>query len=398
MLEGKRILLGITGSIAAYKSAILIRELIKKGAEVKVITSASALAFVTPLTLSTLSKNPVFSEFTKDSTGEWNNHVELALWADLFLIAPASAHTIAKMANGLCDNLLMATYLSAKCPVYIAPAMDLDMYQHPTFKENRKKIVSFGHHLIEATHGELASGLVGQGRMEEPDQLVDILENHFSSTLSLIGKKALVTAGPTYEAMDPVRFIGNHSSGKMGFAIAENLASKGASVFLVSGPTDLVPKSTRITWQKVVSAEEMFVASKSLFEQVDIAVFAAAVADYTPSIVATEKIKKEENSFVLELSKTKDIAKELGVLKKGNQVCVGFALETNNEEQNASKKLISKNLDFIVLNSLKDEGAGFQHDTNKISILDKSGKNTIFPLKSKIEAAEDIVSKILEYL
>ncbi len=398
MLEGKRILLGITGSIAAYKSAILIRELVKKGAEVKVIASASALEFVTPLTLSTLSKHPVYSSFTKSEGGEWNNHVELALWADLFLIAPASANTIAKMAVGLCDNLLMATYLSAKCPVFVAPAMDLDMYQHPSFQENSRKISSYGNFVIASTHGELASGLVGQGRMEEPEQIVRLVEEHFRTSSVLDGKIALVTAGPTYEALDPVRFIGNHSSGKMGFAIAENLASKGAKVFLISGPTELKPTSPHIVWRKVVSAEEMFNAAQPVFNQADIAVFSAAVADYTPAHVATDKIKKDGDSFQLELVKTKDIAKELGRSKKPNQVCVGFALETTNEKDNASKKLAAKNLDFIVLNSLKDPGAGFKHDTNKITLLDKHGKTSTFPLKSKTEVAEDIVTKLMEFL
>lgn len=398
MLKGKRILLGITGSIAAYKSAILIRELVKKGAEVRVIASTSAFDFITPLTLSTLSKHPVYSSFTKGESGEWNNHVELALWADLFVIAPTSANTIAKMANGLCDNLLLATYLSAKCTVFVAPAMDLDMYKHPTFANNLQKIRSFGNRVIEATSGELASGLVGQGRMEEPEIIVELLENYFINSCSLSGKTALVTAGPTYEALDPVRFIGNHSSGKMGFAIAENLAAKGAKVVLIAGPTELNAHSTNITTEKVISAEEMFQAASKQFSNSDIVVFSAAVADYTPKTVSREKIKKEGDAFTLELTKTKDIAKELGSLKKNNQVTVGFALETQNEEQNAVKKLASKNLDFVVLNSMNHSGAGFKHDTNQITIIDKNGQTTHFGLKSKAEVAEDIVSKIATFL
>ncbi len=398
MLKGKKILLGITGSIAAYKAAILIRELIKKEAEVKVIASTSAFEFVTPLTLSTLSKNPVYSDFTEGKTGTWNNHVEFGLWADLFIIVPASANTVAKMANGLCDNLLLATYLSAKCPVWVAPAMDLDMYLHPTFRANILKLQSFGHKVIEATHGELASGLVGQGRMEEPEKIAEIIEVFFADNQILTGKKALVTAGPTYEALDPVRYIGNHSSGKMGFAIAENLASKGAIVTLVSGPSALKPIHSGIQLQKVTSAEEMYQASLAVFSEADIVVFSAAVADYTPKTVAEQKIKKNEETFSIELVKTKDIAKELGKLKKANQVSVGFALETNDEEQNALKKLASKNLDFVVLNSMNDSGAGFQHDTNKITILEKNGQRTNFALKPKTEVAEDIVAKLIEFL
>ena len=398
MLKGKKILLGITGSIAAYKSALLVRELIKSGAEVKVIATTSALSFVTPLTLSTLSKNPVYSEFSNSETGKWTNHVELGAWANLFVIAPASANTIAKMANGLCDNLLMATYLSAKCPVLVAPAMDLDMYLHPSFLENLRRIRLFGNKVIEATEGELASGLYGKGRMEEPEEIAKQIESFFNKPLPLKGKIAVVTAGPTYEALDPVRFIGNHSSGKMGYAIAENLYEKGAKVYLVSGPSALKVDHPAIIVQKVTSADEMFNATEALFDKADIVVFSAAVADYKPEIKETQKIKKKEETFNLNLVKTKDIAKELGQKKKAGQILVGFALETNNEERNALTKLQSKNLDFIVLNSMNDTGAGFQHDTNKITILDKNNQVNSFELKSKIEVAEDIVNKILEFL
>lgn len=396
MLKGKKILLGITGSIAAYKSAILIRELVKKQAEVKVIASSSAFEFITPLTLSTLSKNPVYSEFVDG--GIWNNHVELGEWADAYLIAPASANTVAKMANGVCDNLLLATYLSAKCPVFVCPAMDLDMYQHPTFQQNLKKLLSFGNKVIEAKYGELASGLVGQGRMEEPEIIALKLEEFFSSHLPLKGKNALVTAGPTYEALDPVRYIGNHSSGKMGFAIAENLAKKGAEVTLIAGPTALKTSHPNVRFIGITSAEEMFAQASKYFPVADIAVFAAAVADYTPKKQSKEKIKKEDETFSLELVKTKDIAKELGKLKKSHQVTVGFALETQDEEQNAVKKLLSKNLDFIVLNSMGDEGAGFQYDTNKVTIFDKHKQKTAYDLKPKNEVAEDIVTKILTFI
>lgn len=398
MLKGKKILLGITGSIAAYKSALLIRELVKKGAEVRVVATTSALEFITPLTLATLSKQPVLTDFKTSETGSWNNHVELALWADVFLVAPASAQSIAKMANGFCDNLLMAVYLSAKCPVYIAPAMDLDMYQHPAFQSNLAKLQSFGHTIIQAREGELASGLVGQGRMEEPTQIVEVLERHFLANQEFQGKIALVTAGPTYESLDPVRFIGNHSSGKMGFAIAESLASKGARVYLIAGPTQLKTDHPLIEVQKVVSAEEMFEAASDKFQQADVVVFSAAVADYTPKVRAHEKIKKKEASFSIELVKTKDIAKELGAQRRPNQVIVGFALETTNEEQHALQKLTSKNLDFVVLNSLNDKGAGFQHDTNQITILDKNGKRQQFKLKTKKEVAEDIVANIRAFM
>lgn len=398
MLKGKKILLGISGSIAAYKTPILVRELIKNGAEVKVIASTSALDFVTPLTLATVSNNPVLSEFTEGATGVWNNHVELGLWADVFLIAPASANTISKMANGLCDNLLLATYLSAKCPVFIAPAMDLDMYQHPSFLANLSTVRSFGNQIIEATYGELASGLVGKGRMEEPTEIVAVLEKHFESSQVLKGKKVMITAGPTYEALDPVRYIGNHSSGKMGFALAECLAEKGAEVVLISGPSTLKSLHPSVKLTKVTSAAEMYNACLNYYPETDISIFAAAVADYTPKTVAQNKIKKNEEVFSIELIKTKDIAKELGLLKKAHQLNIGFALETNDEIENATKKLASKNLDFVVLNSMNNNGAGFQHETNQVTILDKKGQKISYELKHKKEVANDIANKIIELL
>jgi phosphopantothenoylcysteine decarboxylase/phosphopantothenate--cysteine ligase len=396
MLSGKRILLGVSGSIAAYKSAILVRLLIKSGAEVKVVMTASALDFITPLTLSTLSKNPVLTQFTK-AEGEWNNHVELGLWADAFVIAPASANTLAKMANGICDNLLMAAYLSARCPVFFAPAMDLDMLQHPSTKQNIEKLVSWGNHQINPTHGELASGLVGTGRMAEPEDILTSLEQFFSRK-PLKGKKALVTAGPTHEAIDPVRFISNHSTGKMGFAIAEQLAQQGATVTLITGPTHLSKDIKGVKVIAVNSADEMYEASVANFKEADISVLSAAVADYKPAKQADQKIKKKEETLTLELVKTKDIAAELGKLKTNAQLIVGFALETENEQAHAEKKLASKNFDLIVLNSLNDKGAGFGHDTNKITIIDSNKKSKEFNLKSKKEVAQDIVTTIIEYM
>jgi len=393
-LAGKKILLGVCGSIAAYKAALLVRLLVKNGAEVKVIMTAAAHDFITPLTLSTLSKNPVLTHFSKDKTGQWNNHVELGLWADVFVLAPASANTIAKMANGICDNLLLATYLSARCPVLFAPAMDLDMWQHASTQANLKKLIAFGNILIEPTHGELASGLIGTGRMAEPEQILQSIEKFFKPG-RLTGKKALVTAGPTYEALDPVRFIGNHSTGKMGFAIAEELSREGAEVTLVSGPTHL-PAPAGVNVVKVNSAEEMFLASKTHFASADITVFSAAVADYKPATKADQKIKKGSGPMVIELVKTYDIAAELGKLKKPGQITVGFALETENERTNAQSKLKAKNFDLIVLNSLNDAGAGFGHDTNKISILSVSTSKE-FNLKSKKEVAADIVTAIIEH-
>jgi phosphopantothenoylcysteine decarboxylase/phosphopantothenate--cysteine ligase len=393
-LAGKKILLGVCGSIAAYKSALLVRLLVKNGADVKVIMTAAAHDFITPLTLSTLSKNPVLTHFSKDETGQWNNHVELGLWADVFVLAPASANTMAKMANGICDNLLLATYLSARCPVLFAPAMDLDMWQHASTQANLKKLIAFGNILIEPTHGELASGLIGTGRMAEPEQILESIEKFFKPG-RLAGKKALVTAGPTYEALDPVRFIGNHSTGKMGFAIAEELSREGAEVTLVSGPTHL-PAPAGVNVVKVNSAEEMFLASKTHFASADITVFSAAVADYKPATKADQKIKKGSGPMVIELVKTYDIAAELGKLKKPGQITVGFALETENERTNAQSKLKAKNFDLIVLNSLNDAGAGFGHDTNKISILSASTSKE-FNLKSKKEVAGDIVTAIIEH-
>ena len=396
MLQGKKIVLGITGSIAAYKSAVLTRLLVKAGAEVKVVMTDSAKTFITPLTLSTLSKHPVLSEFIKDESGQWNNHVDLGLWADAMIIAPASANTIAKMASGRCDNLLMAVYLSARCPVFLAPAMDLDMLQHDATRENLKKISSFGNRILDPTYGELASGLVGTGRMAEPEEIVAELEDFFTKRNALKGKNVLVTAGPTHEAIDPVRFIGNHSSGKMGFAIAESLANLGATVTLVSGPTFLHTSHPNVDVKKVMSAEEMYEACVAVFPKTDIAVLAAAVADYKPAVKADQKIKKKDETLTIELTKTKDIAASLGKLKQKGQVIVGFALETEHEQENALKKLESKNFDLIVLNSLKDSGAGFGHDTNKITLIDSNRTVRSFDLKSKKEVARDIVSAILD--
>jgi phosphopantothenoylcysteine decarboxylase/phosphopantothenate--cysteine ligase len=398
MLRDKKILLGVTGSIAAYKSAVLTRLLVKAGAVVKVVMTPAAADFITPLTLSTLSKNPVLTEFVKDNTGQWNNHVELGLWADAMVIAPASANTLAKMANGLCDNLLLATYLSARCPVFFAPAMDLDMLQHPSTQNNIQKLKSYSNILIDAVFGELASGLVGNGRMAEPEEIVTALENHFTSEQKLSGKKVLVTAGPTYEAIDPVRFIGNHSTGKMGFSIAEEFARQGAVVNLVTGPTQQHINHPRVNVIPVTSAEQMYTSCASLFPSTDIAVLAAAVADYRPVEVASQKIKKKEANLTIELTKTHDIAASLGKLKHNGQVMVGFALETENEQANAQTKLEKKNFDLIVLNSLNDKGAGFGHDTNKITILDREQHVKSFELKNKKEVAKDIVKAIIEKL
>ena len=398
MLQGKKIIVGVTGGIAAYKAAILIRLLIKSGALVKVIMTKSAHQFITPLTLSTLSRNQVLTEFVKNESGEWNNHVDLALWADAIVIAPASANTIGKIANGICDNLLLATYLSAKCPVFIAPAMDLDMLQHPSTKANLTKIKSFGNILIEPTHGELASGLVGVGRMEEPEVIANVLSDFFLTNQKLRGKKALVTAGPTYEAIDPVRFIGNHSSGKMGIAIAEILANNGAEVTLVIGPNSHEISHPGVVVKKVTSSDQMYTLCMQDFPKVDIAVLAAAVADYKPAVVAEQKIKKKDSEVTIDLIKTHDIAASLGKTKREGQFIVGFALETEQEKTNALKKLESKNFDFIVLNSLNDAGAGFRHDTNKITILDKKQIVKSFELKSKKEVAKDIVNEIIDRL
>jgi phosphopantothenoylcysteine decarboxylase / phosphopantothenate---cysteine ligase len=396
MLQGKKIVLGVTGSIAAYKAAVLTRLLVKAGAEVNVVMTDSAKTFITPLTLSTLSKNPVHSEFIKDESGQWNNHVELGLWADAMIIAPASANTLAKMATGRCDNLLMAVYLSARCPVFLAPAMDLDMLKHDATQDNLEKITSFGNRIIDPTYGELASGLTGTGRMAEPEEIVAELQSFFKNGNALKGKTVLVTAGPTYEAIDPVRFIGNHSSGKMGYALAESLANLGATVNLVSGPTALHTSHPNVIVKNVMSAEEMYEACMELFPASDIAVLAAAVADYKPTVKADQKIKKKDETLVIELTKTKDIAASLGKLKQQGQVIVGFALETEQEKENALKKLEAKNFDLIILNSLNDKGAGFGHDTNKITLIDRSQTVKSFELKSKKEVAHDIVSAILD--
>ena len=398
MLKNKKILVGISGSIAAYKIAFLIRLLVKEAAEVQIIMTQAAKEFITPLTLATLSKKPVLSEFVKDQTGTWNNHVDLGLWADVILIAPATAHTLAKCANGICDDLLTAVYLSAKCPVVFAPAMDLDMYQHPSTVENLQKLQSFGNQIVESNFGELASGLVGQGRMAEPEELVDILTKHFSENTILKGKKVLITAGPTQEPIDPVRFISNHSTGKMGYAIADKFAKAGAEVTLVSGQVTLKSPDASIKLVKVRSAQEMYEMTKMYFNEADIIVLSAAVADYTPTVVADKKIKKKEDSFTIELTKTTDIAKTLGQIKRTTQLMVGFALETDNEVENALGKIKSKNLDMIVLNSLQNSGAGFGHDTNKISIIKKDGTMIDFELKSKQEVAMDIVDEVIKTL
>lgn len=396
MLKDKKIILGICGSIAAYKIAVLTRLLIKSGAEVKIIMTPAARDFITPLTLSTLSKNPVLTDFAKDKTGQWNNHVELGLWADAFVIAPASANTLAKMAYGLCDTLLLAVYLSARCPVFFAPAMDLDMLQHPSTKNNIEKLSGYGNHLIQPTFGELASGLTGNGRMAEPEEILEHLNGFFNSSVKLKGKKVLVTAGPTHEAIDPVRFIGNHSSGKMGFAIAEALANQGAEVNLITGPTHQHTQHPQINVKQVTTAKEMFDACSVYFPSADITVLSAAVADYRPAVEAKQKIKKKDESLTIALTKTDDIAESLGKLKHNGQIIVGFALETEEEQANALKKLESKNFDLIVLNSLNDKGAGFGHDTNKITIIDGKKKTKTFELKSKKEVAGDIVQAIIE--
>lgn len=396
MLQGKKILLGVCGSIAAYKAAVLTRLLVKAGAEVQVIVTTSASSFITPLTLSTLSKNPVYSNFTKDENGEWNNHVALGLWADLMLVAPASANTLAKFANGICDNLLIATYLSAKCPVFIAPAMDLDMYKHPSTQNNLEQLTKYGNTIIDAVEGELASGLHGIGRMAEPEQIVEVIDRFFQPSVSsnLKGIRILITAGPTYESIDPVRFIGNHSSGKMGYALAEAATRAGAIVTLVSGPTSATADPKSITVEKVTSAQEMFDATEKHFSDNAIVIFAAAVADYTPETLSPNKIKSKEQSLTLELKKTRDIAATLGLKKRENQFLVGFALETDNEMSNAKEKLIRKNLDMIILNSLNDAGAGFAHETNKVTIIDKDNNQEVFELKNKKEVAVDIINAI----
>jgi phosphopantothenoylcysteine decarboxylase/phosphopantothenate--cysteine ligase len=394
MLEGKKIILGVCGSIAAYKSATLIRLLVKAGAEVQVIMTADASSFITPLTLATLSKKPALAKYFEPDTGTWNNHVELGLWADLFVIAPISANTLAKMANGQCDNLLTAAYLSAKCPVYFAPAMDLDMWRHPATLGNVQKLQNYGNILIQPGTGELASGLHGEGRMAEPEEILDFIEINVNKIKLLSGKQILVTAGPTYEAIDPVRFIGNHSSGKMGFAIAHELANQGAQVTLITGPTAQVSTHAHINKVDVTTTAEMLDACLTYFETADACIMSAAVADYTPITVATQKIKKKDDTFSIDLKKTTDILKVLGERKRPNQYLIGFALETQNEEQNAIEKLRKKNLDLIVLNSLNDTGAGFKLDTNKITIIDSALHKTSFNTKSKSEVAADICKHI----
>ncbi len=389
-----KILVGISGSIAAYKIANLVRLLIKEGHEVKCIMTSSACKFITPLTISTLSKNKVYEDFFEDGT--WSNHVELGLWADLFLIAPATATTIAKMANGIADNMLIASYLSAKCPVILAPAMDLDMWIHGSTKRNIETLKSYGNKIIPVGHGELASGLVGDGRMAEPEDIVTYIDEHFSIKQDLAGCQVLITAGPTYEHLDPVRFIGNHSSGKMGIAIAEEASTRGATVHLVLGPSNQSVKDSKINLHKVMSAQEMYKTTENLFQNSDIIIFAAAVADYRPKHVAIEKIKKNDANFTIELEKNVDIAGSLGPIKKDNQIIVGFALETNDEEQNAIKKVHKKNFDFIVLNSLNDKGAGFGIDTNKICIIHKDGNKLDFDVKPKTQVATDIIDEIVK--
>ena len=393
-LEGKKIILGITGSIAAYKAAMLLRLLVKEGAEVQVVITAAGKEFITPLTLSTLSGNPVISEFFGANDGKWNSHVDLGLWADIMLVAPATASTISKMANGLADNMLVTTYMSAKCPVFVAPAMDLDMFTHPSTQNNIEILKSFGNIIIEPAVGELASGLTGKGRMEEPEIILETLIDHFSAKSILKGKTFLVTAGPTFEKIDPVRFIGNYSSGKMGYAIAEQLADCGANVVLVSGPVAISTQNRNIKIINVESAAEMYVECISQFPVSDGAVMCAAVADFTPVKIENQKTKRGKDNWEIELQPTKDIAQALGDMKKENQITVGFALETTDEINNASKKLVRKNFDFIVLNSLNEKGAGFQVDTNKITIIDKNNNQHFFELKSKKEVAVDIVNKI----
>lgn len=393
-LEGKKIILGITGSIAAYKAAVLLRLLIKEGAEVQVVITAAGKEFITPVTLSALSGKPVISEFFGTNDGSWNSHVDLGIWADLMLIAPATASTLAKMANGIADNMLVTTYMSAKCPVFIAPAMDLDMFAHPSTQKNLEILKSFGNVIIEPAIGELASGLTGKGRMEEPDKILELVVDSFSIKSILNGKTFLVTAGPTFEKIDPVRFIGNYSSGKMGYAIAEQLAAQGANVILISGPVGISALNPKIKVINVESADEMFAESLVHFPKSDGAVLCAAVADYTPIQVENEKIKRAKSNWTLELKPTRDIAQTLGDVKTDNQILAGFALETSDEIENAQKKLAKKNLDFIVLNSLNDKGAGFQVDTNKITIIGKDNNQQFFELKSKKEVAVDIVEKI----
>lgn len=397
-LSGKHIVLGITGSIAAYKACTLIRLLIKAGAEVQVAITPAGKEFITPVTLSALTSKPVISEFFAQRDGSWHSHVDLGLWADAMVVAPATASTIAKMANGVADNMLITTYLSMKAPVFVAPAMDLDMFAHETTQRNLQTLRSYGNIIVEPQDGELASHLIGKGRMEEPEQIFNVLKEHFGTAQPMKGKTVLITAGPTYEKIDPVRFIGNYSSGKMGYAIALECAQRGAKVNLVSGPTHLSLKHPLVNIIRVESAEQMYHNATRLFPQCDAAILSAAVADFTPDTVASSKIKREKGKQTLTLKPTHDIAATLGQMKSGKQKLVGFALETNDEQANAQHKLEKKNLDFIVLNSLRDEGAGFNYDTNKVSIICADGNKHNFPLKSKTEVAADIADKLQELL
>lgn len=397
MLNGKLILLGVTGSIAAYKAANIVRLLVTQGAEVKIVMTPLAKQFITPLTLATLTKNPIYVDFFNPENGEWNSHVSLGIWSDAYLIAPATANTIGKMANGIADNLLLTSYLSAKCPVFVAPAMDLDMYAHSAVQKNIETLKSYGVHFIDAEDGELASGLVGKGRLAAPEKIVESLDAFFNGQMSLTGKKVMVTAGPTYEKIDAVRFIGNYSSGKMGYAIAEECASRGAEVVLVSGPTSLNVQNCNIKLVKVNSAREMYEACNSEFPQCNAAVLSAAVADFTPQNVSDTKIKRKDNNLEITLKPTDDIAANLGK-QKGDRVLVGFALEKENELENAIGKLERKNFDFIVLNSMNDKGAGFNHDTNKITIINRSKEVKNYDLKSKVMVAKDIVDEIEKLL
>lgn len=393
-LQGKRILVGVTGSIAAYKTAILTRLLIKSGAEVQLVATSSALDFITPLTLATLSKRPVLSDFFEKNSGQWHNHVELGLWADLFLVAPLSANTLSKFAQGACDNLLTATYLSCRCPVMLAPAMDLDMYQHPSVRTNLEKVTSYGNVVLDAETGELASGLSGQGRMMEPEHILDRVLHFFNSKKEYGGKKVMITLGPTQEALDPVRFLSNHSSGKMGFALAQAFKEVGAEVYVVAGPVALKLEGYGFQVQRVTTATEMYTAAKALHEQMDVVVFAAAVADFRPESPATQKIKKQGQELPLRLVPNVDIAFELGKIKKEGQIHVGFALETEQEEAHAKAKLVRKNFDLIVLNSATEEGVGFKHDTNKVRIFHKNGKDLETSLLPKFDIAGLIVEEV----
>lgn len=396
-MKGKKIVLGITGSIAAYKAAVLTRALIKKGAEVQIVITPAGKEFITPITLSALTSKPVISEFFAQRDGTWHSHVDLGLWADAMLIAPATASTIGKMAHGIADNMLVTTYLSMKAPVFVAPAMDLDMFAHPSTQHNLNILRSYGNHIIEPASGELASHLTGKGRMEEPEKIVEVLENFFAQSQRLAGKKILITAGPTYEKIDPVRFIGNYSSGKMGYALAESCAESGAEVILISGPVSLSTRHPAIRRIDVESAEEMYKAATEFYPACDAGILCAAVADFTPETVAPNKIKREKDDLLIKLKPTRDIAAALGQMKQPHQRLIGFALETHDELAHAQEKRKRKNFDFIVLNSLNDKGAGFRYDTNKITIVDESG-HTPYPLKSKQEAANDIIGKLASIL